>query len=164
MESFSDLEEDVRQSVARVKASPFVPHKESVRGCAYGVQTGRLREVACLAAEHPGARGARRHTGKLPRDRREEASRVREGDEHPFRSGDGGGGERPRPGSRDDPGAAAGLRGLPGADGSRGGRGYHRLLLGDGRRRTGERGRRFVYGADEHAVELPYEPLAPRPT
>jgi carbonic anhydrase len=32
MESFSDLEEDVRQSMARVKARPFVPHKESVRG------------------------------------------------------------------------------------------------------------------------------------
>jgi len=46
MESFSDLEEDVRQSMARVKASPFVPHKESVRGFVYEVQTGRLREVA----------------------------------------------------------------------------------------------------------------------
>jgi carbonic anhydrase len=46
MESFSDLEEDVRQSMAHVKASPFVPHKESVRGFVYEVQTGRLREVA----------------------------------------------------------------------------------------------------------------------
>ena len=46
MESFSDLEEDVRQSMARVKASPFVPRKESVRGFVYEVQTGRLREVA----------------------------------------------------------------------------------------------------------------------
>ena len=45
MESFSDLEEDVRQSIARIKASPFVPHKESVRGFIYEVQTGRLREV-----------------------------------------------------------------------------------------------------------------------
>ena len=45
MESFSDLEEDVRQSMARVKASPFVPHKESVRGFIYEVETGRLREV-----------------------------------------------------------------------------------------------------------------------
>jgi carbonic anhydrase len=45
MESFSDLEEDVRQSVARIKASPFVPHKESVRGFVYEVETGRLREV-----------------------------------------------------------------------------------------------------------------------
>ena len=45
MESFSDLEEDVRQSMARIKASPFVPHKESVRGFVYEVETGRLREV-----------------------------------------------------------------------------------------------------------------------
>jgi carbonic anhydrase len=45
MESFSDLEEDVRQSIARINASPFVPHKESVRGFVYEVETGRLREV-----------------------------------------------------------------------------------------------------------------------
>jgi carbonic anhydrase len=45
MESFSDLEEDVRQSIARIKASPFVPHKESVRGFIYEVETGKLREV-----------------------------------------------------------------------------------------------------------------------
>ena len=45
MESFSDLEEDVRQSIRRIEASPFVPHKESVRGFVYEVETGRLREV-----------------------------------------------------------------------------------------------------------------------
>jgi carbonic anhydrase len=45
MESFSDLEEDVRQSIARIYASPFIPHKESVRGFIYEVETGRLREV-----------------------------------------------------------------------------------------------------------------------
>jgi carbonic anhydrase len=45
MESFSDLEEDVRQSVARIHASPFIPRKESVRGFIYEVETGRLREV-----------------------------------------------------------------------------------------------------------------------
>ncbi len=45
MESFSDLEEDVRQSVTRIQASPFIPHKESVRGFIYEVETGRLREV-----------------------------------------------------------------------------------------------------------------------
>jgi carbonic anhydrase len=44
-ESFSDLETDVRQSVARIKASPFIPRKESVRGFIYEVETGRLREV-----------------------------------------------------------------------------------------------------------------------
>jgi len=45
MEPFSDLEEDVRQSMARIQHSPFIPHKESVRGFIYEVETGRLREV-----------------------------------------------------------------------------------------------------------------------
>ena len=45
-ESFSNLEGDVRQSIARVKASPFIPRKDSVRGFVYEVETGRLREVA----------------------------------------------------------------------------------------------------------------------
>jgi carbonic anhydrase len=44
-EAFSDLDEDVRQSIARIKASPFIPHKERVRGFVYEVETGRLREV-----------------------------------------------------------------------------------------------------------------------
>jgi len=44
-EAFSDLDEDVRQSVARIKASPFIPHKDSVRGFIYDVESGRLREV-----------------------------------------------------------------------------------------------------------------------
>jgi carbonic anhydrase len=44
-ESFSDLEEDVRQSIERVKSSPFIPNKDSVRGFVYEVETGRLREV-----------------------------------------------------------------------------------------------------------------------
>ena len=46
MESFSDLEEDVRQSIARIQASPFVPNKDSVRGFIYEVESGRLREVS----------------------------------------------------------------------------------------------------------------------
>ncbi|HET7273391.1 MAG TPA: carbonic anhydrase [Rubrobacter sp.] len=46
MESFSDLEEDVRQSVARIQHSPFIPHKDLVRGFVYEVETGRLREVS----------------------------------------------------------------------------------------------------------------------
>jgi hypothetical protein len=46
MESFSDLEEDVRQSIARIQASPFILHKGSVRGFIYELETGRLREVA----------------------------------------------------------------------------------------------------------------------
>ena len=45
LESFTDLEEDVRQSIARIKASPFVPNKDSVRGFVYEVETGLLREV-----------------------------------------------------------------------------------------------------------------------
>ena len=44
-EAFPDLEEDVRQSIARVLASPFIPHKEAVRGFVFEVETGRLREV-----------------------------------------------------------------------------------------------------------------------
>ena len=46
MESFLDLEEDVQQSIARIQASPFIPHKQSVRGFIYEVETGRLREVS----------------------------------------------------------------------------------------------------------------------
>src|SRR3954466_1369398 len=45
-EAFSDLDEDVRQSIARIKASPFIPRKDSVRGFVYDVKTGELREVS----------------------------------------------------------------------------------------------------------------------
>jgi carbonic anhydrase len=45
LEAFPDLDEDVRQSIRRVEASPFVPHTDSVRGFVYDVTTGRLREV-----------------------------------------------------------------------------------------------------------------------
>jgi carbonic anhydrase len=44
-ESFTDLDEDVRQSIARIKASPFVPHTDAVRGFVFDVATGRLNEV-----------------------------------------------------------------------------------------------------------------------
>ena len=44
-EAFSDLDEDVRQSIARIKASPFIPHKDQIRGFVYEVTTGKLREV-----------------------------------------------------------------------------------------------------------------------
>jgi carbonic anhydrase len=44
-EAFGDLDEDVRQSIARIEASPFIPHK-NVRGFVYEVETGRLREVS----------------------------------------------------------------------------------------------------------------------
>ncbi|MCX9190931.1 carbonic anhydrase [Carbonactinospora thermoautotrophica] len=45
-EAFSDLERDVRQSIARIKASPFIPHKDSVRGFVYSVEKGTLTEVS----------------------------------------------------------------------------------------------------------------------
>jgi carbonic anhydrase len=44
-EAFDDLEQDVRQSIARIKASPFIPKKDHVRGFVYDVETGRLSEV-----------------------------------------------------------------------------------------------------------------------
>jgi carbonic anhydrase len=44
-ESFTNLEEDVRQSIARIKASPFIPHKDAVRGFVFDVATGKLNEV-----------------------------------------------------------------------------------------------------------------------
>ena len=45
LESFSDLDADIRQSMARIKASPFVPRKDRIRGFVYEVETGKLREV-----------------------------------------------------------------------------------------------------------------------
>jgi carbonic anhydrase len=45
-EAFADLGEDVRQSVRRILADPFVPRKESVRGFVYEVETGKLREIS----------------------------------------------------------------------------------------------------------------------
>ena len=44
-EAFGDLDEDVRQSIARIVASPFIPRK-NVRGFVYQVEDGRLREVS----------------------------------------------------------------------------------------------------------------------
>ena len=46
VEAFPDLDEDVRQSIARIKASPFIPKKDSVRGFVYDVTSGKLREVS----------------------------------------------------------------------------------------------------------------------
>jgi len=45
-EAFADLDGDVRQSIARITASPFIPNKASVRGFVYEVETGKLREVS----------------------------------------------------------------------------------------------------------------------
>jgi carbonic anhydrase len=44
-EAFPDLDEDVRQSLERVKNSPFIPKKDSVRGFVFDVATGKLNEV-----------------------------------------------------------------------------------------------------------------------
>ncbi|HWB22061.1 MAG TPA: carbonic anhydrase [Gaiellaceae bacterium] len=45
IESFTDVDEDVRQSIARVRHSPFLLHRDRVRGFVYDVDTGALREV-----------------------------------------------------------------------------------------------------------------------
>ena len=45
IESFTDVESDVRQSIARVRHSPFLLHRDHVRGFVYDVDTGVLREV-----------------------------------------------------------------------------------------------------------------------
>src|SRR4029077_19834485 len=44
-EAFGDLDEDVRQSIARIKASPFIPHTGAIRGFVFDVATGKLNEV-----------------------------------------------------------------------------------------------------------------------
>ncbi len=45
-ESFRDPAQDVRQSLARIQASPFIPHKDQVRGFVYSVTDGTLTEVS----------------------------------------------------------------------------------------------------------------------
>ncbi|MEU3895762.1 carbonic anhydrase [Streptomyces sp. NPDC045251] len=45
VESFRDVDQDVRQSIERVRTSPFLLHTEDVRGFVFDVKTGRLREV-----------------------------------------------------------------------------------------------------------------------
>jgi carbonic anhydrase len=45
-EAFTDLDDDVRQNIARIKAEPSIPHKDSVRGFVYDVHSGKLREVS----------------------------------------------------------------------------------------------------------------------
>jgi len=44
-EAFDDLDTDVAQSIARIKASPFIPHTDAVRGFVFDVATGKLNEV-----------------------------------------------------------------------------------------------------------------------
>jgi len=45
-EAFADLDGDVRQSIARIKTSPFLPHTDAVRGFVFDVATGQLSEVS----------------------------------------------------------------------------------------------------------------------
>jgi len=45
-EAFPDVDEDVRQSIRRIKASPFIPHKDAVRGFVFDVADGKLNEVS----------------------------------------------------------------------------------------------------------------------
>ena len=45
LEAFGDLDQDVRQSISRIQASPFVPRKDNIRGFVYDCATGRLNEV-----------------------------------------------------------------------------------------------------------------------
>ena len=49
LEAFDDLEEDVRQSIGRIEASPFIPKKSSIRGFIYDARSGRLNEVKVAA-------------------------------------------------------------------------------------------------------------------
>src|SRR5246127_4933254 len=44
-EAFADLDEDVRQSLHRIKASPFIPQKDAIRGFVFDVATGQLNET-----------------------------------------------------------------------------------------------------------------------
>ncbi|WP_410590347.1 beta-class carbonic anhydrase [Amycolatopsis sp. lyj-23] len=45
-EAFADLDDDVRQSIARIRNSPFIPKKDSIRGFVFDVATGKLNEVS----------------------------------------------------------------------------------------------------------------------
>ncbi|MGH3282446.1 MAG: beta-class carbonic anhydrase [Trebonia sp.] len=46
VEAFADAEQDVRQSIGRLTSSPFIPHKDAIRGFVFDVATGKLNEVA----------------------------------------------------------------------------------------------------------------------
>lgn len=45
VEAFKDLDQDVRQSIQKVRTSPFLPHTDDVRGFVFDVRTGLLREI-----------------------------------------------------------------------------------------------------------------------
>ena len=63
-EAFGDLDEDVRQSSARIKASPFIP-RENLRGFVYHVEDGSLHEVSSARPRHNRRRGSGRRARRL---------------------------------------------------------------------------------------------------
>ncbi len=46
LEAFPDVDDDIRQSIVRLKANPFIDHKDHIRGFVFDVKTGRLKEIA----------------------------------------------------------------------------------------------------------------------
>lgn len=46
LEAFANLDQNVRQSMARIHASPFIPHKDQIRGFIYDCTSGKITEVA----------------------------------------------------------------------------------------------------------------------
>ena len=54
IETFTDVAADVRQSIARVRNSPFLPHRDRVRGFVYDVDTGEIREISATPPPEPG--------------------------------------------------------------------------------------------------------------
>ena len=62
LEAFPDLDEDVRQSIARIQDSPFIPNK-NVRGFVFDVSSGRLREVDQVVELEPVGARARAGSG-----------------------------------------------------------------------------------------------------
>lgn len=51
LDAFTDVESDLRQSIIRILASPFIPQKTSVRGFVYDVESGKLNEVTAASCD-----------------------------------------------------------------------------------------------------------------
>ncbi len=45
LEAFPDVEDDIRQSIVRLKANPFIDNKDQIRGFVFDVKTGGLKEI-----------------------------------------------------------------------------------------------------------------------
>ena len=81
LEAFAELDGNIRQSIARIKASPYLPHRDAVRGFSYDVAEGTLREVTAPLELPPTPTGARTAqavaaTGP-PSQRRTDSSGIR---------------------------------------------------------------------------------------